>query len=69
MLLDGVVTDVEFQARLAAFYWELPISGWTIGRNVRINTRWATNAAEVRRHAAELARCPCSKSPQAERGW
>ena len=31
-------------------------SGWTIGRNVRIDTRWATtDAAEIRRHAAELA--------------
>ena len=30
--------------------------GWTIGRNVRIDIRWATaNAAEIRRHAAELA--------------
>ena len=30
--------------------------GWTNGRNVRIDTRWAgANAAEVRRHAAELA--------------
>ena len=29
--------------------------GWTIGRNVRIDYRWATaNAAEIRRHAAEL---------------
>jgi putative ABC transport system substrate-binding protein len=29
--------------------------GWTIGRNVHIDTRWATtNAAEIRRHAAEL---------------
>jgi putative ABC transport system substrate-binding protein len=29
--------------------------GWTIGRNVRIDTRWATaNAADIRRHAAEL---------------
>jgi putative ABC transport system substrate-binding protein len=31
-------------------------SGWSIGRNVRIDTRWATaNAADIRRHAAELA--------------
>jgi ABC-type uncharacterized transport system substrate-binding protein len=31
-------------------------SGWSIGQNVRIETRWATiNAAEIRRHAAELA--------------
>ena len=30
--------------------------GWTIGRNVRIDTRWATtNADDIRRHAAELA--------------
>jgi len=30
--------------------------GWTVGRNVRIDIRFATvNAAEVRRHAAELA--------------
>jgi hypothetical protein len=30
--------------------------GWTIGRNVRIETRWATpDAAEVRKHAAEMA--------------
>ena len=30
--------------------------GWTIGRNVQIDIRWATtNAAELRRHAAELA--------------
>jgi hypothetical protein len=32
------------------------LSGWNIGRNVRIDTRWATtNAEEIRRHAAELA--------------
>jgi putative tryptophan/tyrosine transport system substrate-binding protein len=30
--------------------------GWTIGRNVRVDTRWATaNAGEIRRHAVELA--------------
>ena len=29
--------------------------GWTIGRNARIDTRWAgASAAEIRRHAAEL---------------
>ena len=34
----------------------LALLGWTIGRNVRIDTRWATaNAADIRRHAAELA--------------
>jgi putative ABC transport system substrate-binding protein len=30
--------------------------GWTIGRNLRIDTRWATsNVADIRKHAAELA--------------
>jgi putative ABC transport system substrate-binding protein len=34
----------------------LGASGWTIGRNVRIDTRWAGGKADdIRRHAAELA--------------
>ena len=45
----------EFQARVGAFLQALALLGWTIGRNVRIDTRWATaNADEIRRHAAEL---------------
>ena len=56
VLLPGTADDVEFQVRLAAFHQGLQQSGWTIGRNVRIETRWATtDAAEIRRHAAELA--------------
>ena len=48
--------DPEFQARLAAFLQGLQQLGWTDGRNVRIDTRWATtNADDIRRHAAELA--------------
>ena len=55
VLLPAATDDSEFQARLAAFQLELQRSGWTIGRNVRIDTRWATSdAAEIRRHAAEL---------------
>ena len=55
VLLPAATDDLEFQARLAAFQLELQRSGWTIGRNVRIDTRWATSdAAEIRRHAAEL---------------
>jgi putative ABC transport system substrate-binding protein len=38
------------------FHEGLQQSGWTIGRKARIDTRWVTtNAAEIRRHAAELA--------------
>ena len=56
VLLPAAADDAEFQARVAAFLQALALLGWTIGRNVRIDTRWATaNAAEIRRHAAELA--------------
>ena len=55
VLLPAAADDAEFQARLAAFLQELPQLGWTIGRNVRIDTRWATaNADDIRRYAAEL---------------
>ena len=56
VLLPASADDPDFQARLGAFLQALGQLGWTIGRNVRIDTRWATtNAADIRRHAAELA--------------
>jgi ABC-type uncharacterized transport system substrate-binding protein len=56
VLLPATADDSEFQARVGAFLQGLQQLGWAIGRNVRIDTRWATtNAAEIRRHAAELA--------------
>src|SRR5712691_10331237 len=56
MLLPAAADDPEYQARVGAFLQALALLGWTIGRNVRIDTRWATaTAAEIRRHAAELA--------------
>ena len=55
VLLPSVADDPEFQARIAAFLQGLGQLGWTDGRNVRIDTRWATtNADDIRRHAAEL---------------
>jgi ABC transporter substrate binding protein len=41
-------------SRLAAFTQTLKQLGWSDGRNLRIDTRWAT-ADDIRRHAAELA--------------
>jgi len=56
VLLPALADNPEFQAWVGAFLQELALSGWAIGHNVRIDTRWATaNAADIRRHAAELA--------------
>ena len=56
VLLPAAADDPVWQARVGAFQQGLAILGWIIGRNLRIDTRWATtNAAEIRRHAAELA--------------
>src|SRR5262245_33760800 len=48
--------DKQAQARLAAFLQGLQALGWTDGRNVRIDYRWAAGDAErTRRYAVELA--------------
>jgi putative ABC transport system substrate-binding protein len=55
ILLPATVDDPEAQARVGAFLQALALLGWTIGHNVRIDTRWAgPDAADVRRYAAEL---------------
>ena len=55
ILLPAAADHSEYQARVGVFLQGLAQSGWTIGRNVRIDTRWATtNHAELRRHAEEL---------------
>jgi len=49
---DGAVA----QARNAAFLQGLQQSGWTVGRNLRIEYRWAAGSADdTRKYAAELA--------------
>jgi putative tryptophan/tyrosine transport system substrate-binding protein len=56
VLLPATADDLRFQTLVGAFLQGLALLGWSIGRNVRIDPRWATpNAAEIRRHAAELA--------------
>ena len=56
IILPAVADDMRFQAYVGAFLQALALLGWTIGRNARIDTHWATaNAAEIRRHAEELA--------------
>ena len=56
VLLPAAADDAQLQTFVGAFLQELQKLGWSIGRNVRIDTRWATaNASDIRRHAAELA--------------
>jgi putative tryptophan/tyrosine transport system substrate-binding protein len=56
VLLAANPDDVEFQSWVGVFLQTLALSGWTIGRNVRIDIRWAgAHATEIHRHAVELA--------------
>jgi putative tryptophan/tyrosine transport system substrate-binding protein len=55
VLLNLASDDVEGQARLAAFHQGLQQLGWTVGRNVQIDYRFAAGDAErIRKYAAEL---------------
>jgi ABC-type uncharacterized transport system substrate-binding protein len=54
-VLMNATEDSDQQANLAAFTQALQQMGWTEGRNVQIETRWAGGSApEIRRHAGEL---------------
>jgi putative tryptophan/tyrosine transport system substrate-binding protein len=55
VLLPGAADDLDFQTWVGAFQQALGKSGWIIGRNVRIDTRWgAGKPDEIRKHAADL---------------
>ena len=56
VILPAAADDSQYQTWVGAFLQALALLGWTIGRNVEIDTRWATtNVAAIRKHAAELA--------------
>ena len=54
VLLPSAADNPEYQAWVGAFLQALAQLGWSIGRNVRIDTRWAATNADIRQHAAEL---------------
>ena len=55
VLTSAGLNDAEAQARYAAFVQGLEQLGWTEGRNIRIEARWASgNVVDIRRHVAEL---------------
>ena len=56
VLLPAAADNADFQVWVGAFQQGLALLGWNIGRNVRIDTRWATgDPAIIRKHAVELA--------------
>ena len=55
-VLMPAADDGDLKDRMAAFVDGLEESGWSIGRNLRIETRWgASNPTAIARYAAELA--------------
>jgi putative ABC transport system substrate-binding protein len=55
VLIDFAADDAEGQARLTAFLQGLAEFGWTVDRQVRVDTRWgATDVDRLSRYAAEL---------------
>jgi putative ABC transport system substrate-binding protein len=53
VLMSQAADDPEAQARITAFSQGLQELGWSVDRNLQIETRWAT-ADDLHRHAAEL---------------
>jgi len=56
MLIAQAESDIEAQSWVAAFREELRKLGWTEGRNIEIDTRWASGDVEsMKRFAKEFA--------------
>src|SRR5262245_63971195 len=55
VLMHLAADDPEGQRRVAAFLQGLQEAGWTVGRNVDIDVRWAAGEADrFRRYATEI---------------
>jgi putative ABC transport system substrate-binding protein len=54
VLMNLASDDPEAQARIAAFRQELQQLGWTDGRDLRIDYRWAGDASRFHGYAEEL---------------
>ena len=56
VLMAQGADDPAQQARVAAFLQGLQQFGWTAGRNLHIDTRWAGAADDIRKYAAKWSR-------------
>jgi putative ABC transport system substrate-binding protein len=54
VLMSSAADDPDGQTRLTSFLQGLQEFGWSAGRNIRIEYRWAPGEADRRRYAAEL---------------
>src|SRR6266699_1304233 len=54
VLMSASENDAEYQAYLAAFEEGLQKLGWSEGRNIRIDHRWAPDVELMQRYAMEL---------------
>jgi putative ABC transport system substrate-binding protein len=54
VLMNSAASDPDGQARLAGFLQGLQELGWSAGRNIRIDYRWASGEADRGRYAVEL---------------
>src|SRR5262249_15394640 len=54
ILMPLAADDPYDQARLAAFLQGLQEAGWSVDRNLRIDTRWGGNFDRIRKSAMEL---------------
>ena len=55
VLLPASPDDPDYQTRVSALTQGLAVLGWNIGRNIRIDIRWASGDPEqLRRYAEEL---------------
>jgi ABC-type uncharacterized transport system substrate-binding protein len=55
VLMNTAADDPQSQVRLAAFLQGMQESGWAVGRNLQVDTRWGVgDASRLRKHAADL---------------
>ena len=54
VLMNLATDDAEAQARFGAFLQGLQEFGWSIGRNLRVETRFTADNRKIPRYAEEL---------------